>query len=78
MQKQAREMQAMLAAERVTGVSRDGKFQIIMNGAQDVIEVNVPLEGLEKASVEHGIKEAFTDAQEKVKKVMMEKLKGMM
>lgn len=78
MQKQAREMQAMLGAERAVGSSKNGIVHITLSGSFDVLDVTVA-DGvrLAKESMEKDIKEAFTDAQQKVKGILMQKFKGM-
>ena len=78
MRKEAQEMQAVLGAERAIGTSRDGSVRITMTGSFDVMEVQVA-EGatLTKESVERAVKEAFTDAQQKIKGILMQKFKGM-
>jgi len=78
MQKQAREMQALLGAERAMGLSKDGVIQITLSGSFDVLDV-VVADGIEltKDMVQKDIKEAFTDAQQKVKGILMQKFKGM-
>ena len=78
MQKQAREMQTMLNAEQAMGSSKDGSIQITLNGSFEVINVSVSDEiPLTKDLVQKGIKEAFTDAQQKIKGILMQKFKGM-
>ena len=78
MREQAKEMQTALNAEKVTGVSRDRIFQITINGSFDIQEVIVQ-EGAElsKSTVERSVKEAFTDAQQKLKGLLMQKFKHM-
>ena len=78
MREQAKEMQAALSSEKVTGISRDKVFQISINGAFEVQEVIVQ-EGAElhKSIVERGIKEAFVDASQKLKGILMQKFKNM-
>ena len=79
MQKQAREMQALLGAERAIGSSKDGVIQITLTGSFDMVDVMVS-DGsqLTKELVQKDIKEAFTDAQQKIKGILMQKFKGMM
>lgn len=78
MRKEAQEMQAVLGAERATGTSRDGSVRITMTGGFDIVEVLVA-EGaaLTKERVERAVKEAFVDAQQKIKGILMQKFKGM-
>lgn len=78
MRKEAQEMQAVLASERATGASRDGSVRITMTGGFDIVEVLVA-DGatLTKESVERAVKEAFVDAQQKIKGILMQKFKGM-
>lgn len=78
MRKDAQQMQAMLNAEQVMGVSRDKLFSITINGSFEILGVSAPEgEALTKAAVEKGVKEAFTDAQQKIKGVLMQKFKSM-
>ncbi len=78
MQKQAREMQTMLNAEQAVGSSKDGSIQITLNGSFEVINVSVSdASPLTKDLVQRGIKESFTDAQQKIKGILMQKFKGM-
>ncbi len=71
-------MQAVLGAERATGLSKDGAVQITLSGSFDVVDIVVSDEApLTKESVQKGVKEAFTDAQQKVKGILMQKFKGM-
>jgi len=71
-------MQALLGAERAMGLSKDGVIQITLSGSFDVLDV-VVADGIEltKDMVQKDIKEAFTDAQQKVKGILMQKFKGM-
>ena len=78
LRQQAQEMQSKLAGEKVLGTSKDGRFQIGLNGNQEILSVVVPAEGLEKSMVEKGVKDAFTDAQQKMKGLMMQKMKELM
>ncbi|PJE64829.1 MAG: hypothetical protein COU90_01025 [Candidatus Ryanbacteria bacterium CG10_big_fil_rev_8_21_14_0_10_43_42] len=79
LQKQARAMQAALAKEEVTGMSRDSAFQVTVNGNQDVLRVNIS-DGadMSKEAVERNAKEAFSDALTKVKNIMAQKMQGML
>jgi len=78
MQKQAREMQALLGVERAVGSSKDGIIQITLSGSFDLVDIVVAESTvLSKDNVERAIKEAFTDAQQKVKGILMQKFKGM-
>lgn len=79
LKKQAQEMQKQMEKERVSGSSNDGAFTITINGSNEVVEVIVSTEtSFDHTRIEKNIKEAFTDAQAKLKSVMMEKFKGMM
>ena len=71
-------MQAQMAHEKITGHSADNTFSITINGNQEVLEVNVsPDIDLNHPEIEKNIKEAFNNAQEKLKARMVEKFQGM-
>lgn len=78
LKKQASEMQAKLALERVIGTSSDQSFSITINGNHELISVDVsPNIDFNHPQIEKNIKEAFNDAQTKLKSVLAEKLSGM-
>jgi DNA-binding protein YbaB len=79
LRKQAQEMQKMLANERVTGSSRDGSFSLTLNGNHELTEVNVsPNIDLHQPEIAKNIKEAFEDAQSKLKSLIAQKFQGML
>jgi DNA-binding protein YbaB len=79
LQKQAREMQARLAQERVEGVSRDGSFRVALNGNQEVLSVSVAEQtNLSRELVEQNMKEAFSDALSKLKNLLASKMREIM
>jgi DNA-binding protein YbaB len=78
LRKQAQQMQSKLNEEKVMGSSKDGRFQVTLNGNQEIIAISVPQDGLEKSMVEAGVKAAFTDAQQKIKGILMQKMKELM
>jgi DNA-binding protein YbaB len=79
LRKQAQEMQKQMASEKVTGFSNDQTFSLTINGNQEVLEVNIsPDINLSHPEIEKNIKQAFSDAQTKLKSLMVEKFQGMM
>ncbi len=69
----------MMAQEKVTGHSSNHTFSITLNGNQELLEVNIsPDIDLNQPDIEKNIKQAYADAQDKLKSLMAEKLKGMM
>lgn len=71
-------MQKQLSFERVTGLSNDGTFAVTLNGNQELLSVNIsPDVNLNHPEIEKNIKEAFDDAQAKLKKILSEKLGDM-
>lgn len=79
MQKQAREMKKQLESESVTGSSKDGQLHMTLNGSYDLLSVKVAAEAqLSPSEIEKNIQQAFDDASAQLKKILMEKFKGMM
>ncbi len=79
LRKQAQEMQKIMAQERVTGYSNDKTFSIVLNGNQELLEVNISPEiNLSQPEIEKNIKEAYADAQQQLRSLMATKLQGMM
>ena len=71
-------MQKKLATELVTGFSDDKSFSLVLNGNQELIEVNVsPDINLSQPDIEKNIKQAYADAQTKLKSLLMQKFQGM-
>ena len=72
-------MQAALAKEEVTGMSRDSAFSVTINGNQDVLRVVIADDTeLSKEKIERNAKEAMTDALTKVRNIMAQKMQGML
>lgn len=79
LKKQAEEMQKQLANEKVVGLSQDGTFAVTLNGNQELLGVNIsPDVNLSQPDVEKNIKEAFADAQAKLKNLLASKLGNML
>ncbi len=79
LRKQAQEMQKQMGNERITGFSADKSFTFVINGNQEMLEVNIaPDANMSPEQVAKNIKQAYNDAQDKVKNLMMTKFKGMM
>jgi len=73
---QANQFQEMLAKEEAEGEAAFGKVKVIMNGNNEVLEVKIDPELLTQGdSLEMALVEAYNDAQNKVKKIMIEKVK---
>jgi len=79
LKKQADEMQKQLANEQVTGQSSNGVVTITMDGTQEVKNVSVATTTeLNATQMEKDIKEALSDAQNKLKSLLAQKFRGMM
>jgi DNA-binding protein YbaB len=79
LRKQAQEMQKQMATESVTGTSADGCILITLNGNQEMTGVKISEDANPTVpEMERSIMQAYNDAQGKMKKLMMEKFKGMM
>ncbi len=79
LRKQAQEMQSRLVGEKVTGISRDKTLEITINGNQEITDINIlDRDSFVAGYIEDSIKEAFADAQGKIKNIMMEKFKDML
>jgi DNA-binding protein YbaB len=79
LQKQAREMKKQLESEQITGTSKDGLIQLTINGSYELLSVKVSPEAqLSPADIEKGVKQAYEDANSRIKSILMEKFKGMM
>lgn len=78
LQKQARELQARFAQERVEGASRDGTFRVTLTGNQEVLAVSIAENAdLSREAVERNAKEAFSDAMAKLKNLLASKMREM-
>ncbi len=71
---QAKTMQKVLADVMVVGQGKG--VMITMDGNQQVLAVQIE-DGLEKAKIEQGVKEAFADAVKKMQKEMASKMKDL-
>jgi DNA-binding protein YbaB len=86
MQKEARAMQKQMKQLRVSGNSEDELVQIVMNGVQELEEINIhdELLGIDsKSDLVRSLKQAWKDAQKNLQKEMMkdfdlDKIKGML
>lgn len=86
MQKEARAMQKQMKQVSVEGVSDDELVKIIMNGVQEIenIEIHEELLGTEnKSDLVKSLKQAWKSAQKNLQKEMMkdfdlDKIKGML
>lgn len=74
MRDQAKAMQDTLTQVIVTGESRGVK--ITMDGTQNVQSVEIA-DGLDKATIEQGVKAAFAEAVKKLQKELAGKMKDM-
>jgi nucleoid-associated protein EbfC len=75
----AKQMQAMLAEEKVEGSAAWGKVKIQMNGNQQVLGVEINPELLketEQVKLQSALAEAFNDATKKAQRRMVEKMKA--
>ncbi len=76
---QAKSIQGLLAKERVEVTAAWGKVKLILSGNQEVQEVNIDPELLapgRKSELESALKQAITEANKKVQKVMAEKVRA--
>jgi DNA-binding protein YbaB len=79
LQKQAREMKRQLESEEITGTSKDGLMHITINGSYDLVRVKVDETAqLSPSQIEQDIRQAYDDANSRLKSILMEKFKGMM
>ncbi len=79
MRKQAKQIEALLGAETVTGASSGGKIRITVDGNQKVLSVEVaPEVAGDKAEVARHIRAALEDLNSKHKKMLQSKFGSMM
>lgn len=76
MRDQGKQMKAMLDNVIVVGAGLSGKVMITVNGSHETLGVQVE-EGLSKAEIEKGVKDALTDVNSKLQKELMSKLQEM-
>jgi DNA-binding protein YbaB len=79
MRKQAKQMEAVLATETVSGKSSGGKIVIIMDGNQNVksVEVSPEIAG-DKSEVARHIRSVLEDLFKQHKKMLQKKFGNMM
>ena len=79
LRKQAAEMDKQLSAERVEGSSSGELVRVVINGKHDILEVQIAdREHYDKKELAEGFKQAYSQAQGKLQKILVEKFKGMM
>ena len=84
LRQEAKKMQEEMKRVMVTGESKKGLVKVTLNGAQEMVDININDEMLEdKVELKKHIKDAYADAQKSLQKEMMkgmdmDKLKGML
>jgi len=79
MRKQAKQMEALLANESVTGHSQGDKIKITMDGNQNIKSVEVaPEVAGDKSEVARHIRAALEDLFKQHKKMLQKKFGGML
>jgi DNA-binding YbaB/EbfC family protein len=86
LQKEAKEMQKKMKTIHITGYSDDENVKIVMNGVQEIEEMDIKDEIVDagrKKELVRAIKEALKDAQRKLQKEMtkdmdIDQIKGML
>jgi len=76
---QAKQLQDQLAEETVAVSSEGGKINLVMDGNQKVITLEIDPELLQldkKETLERGLKEAYNDATKRVQRVIAQKMQG--
>ena len=76
MRDQAKQMKEMLDQVVVVGSGASGGVMITLNGSHEVMGVQIT-EGLDKAKLESGVKDAITDANKKLQTELMKKMQEM-
>lgn len=76
MRDQAKQMKEMLDEVVVVGSGISGKVLITFNGSHEPLGVQIE-DGLEKAKIEAGVKDAITDANKKLQTELMKKMQEM-
>ena len=76
LKEQAGTMQAMLAQEIVE--VNNNSLKLIMNGKQEILELKIITDNLNKESLEKDIKSALKEALNKIQKIMVSKASGLM
>lgn len=79
MRKQAKEVQGVLAQERITGASQNGHVTILIDGNQNVLSVTISDAAMsDKQQLERSVKDACSRALEGLKKLMVSKFSSML
>ena len=79
MRKQAKQMELVLAQEKITGSSSGGKIKITIDGNQNVLSVEVdPSVAGDKSEVARHIRSSLEDTFKEYKKMMQKKFGNMM
>lgn len=76
---QAKQLQDQLGEETVHADSLGGKINLVMDGNQKIVNIEINKELLtpeEKETLEKGIKEAHDDAMKKVQRLMAQKMQS--
>ncbi|MFA5946096.1 MAG: YbaB/EbfC family nucleoid-associated protein [Patescibacteria group bacterium] len=76
MRDESKKMKAMLDEIVIVGSGAGGKVMITMNGSHEVMGVTIE-DGLEKARIEQGVKEAMADVNKKLQGELMKKMQAM-
>lgn len=79
LRKQAKELQNNLAQDSITTESEGGQIKIIMDGNQQVKEVNIDenlLSSTNKEKLENGLKEAYNKGIKEVQALMARKMQS--
>ncbi|HUT22191.1 MAG TPA: YbaB/EbfC family nucleoid-associated protein [Candidatus Bipolaricaulota bacterium] len=77
--KQMKQLQAQMAEEFAEGSAGFGKVKIKINGAQEILDVQIDESLLEnKEKLQNLIKEATNDAIKKIQRQMALKMRGQM
>lgn len=76
MRDQGKQMKEMLDQVVVVGSGASGKVMVTMNGSHEVMGVQIE-DGLDKARIETGVKDAITDVNKKLQSELMKKMNEM-
>ncbi len=75
---QAKQMQSVMSEVRAEGTAAWGKVKVVLNGNQQVLDVQIEEEVLSnRAKAQDAVKDAFNDAMKKLHTEMAGKLKDM-
>lgn len=79
LRKQAKDLKSSMSQETVTGESLSGDIKIIMDGNQEIKNVEIDdslLSADKKEKLEQGIKDAFASAVKELQSLMMRKMQS--